>query len=115
MGAVNVLPAPTVTLPALRNGLLEGKFRPPWVVKLPAAALGVKFARALTLDVLTMAEDEPSRVMAAALVRTSALVNRRVPATRYEPPVRVVPAKLVRVLRSRVPAWTSTEPALLKA
>src|SRR6202048_5223053 len=71
------------------------KLRLPAKVKLPE--LVAKLARALTLDWLMIWDAAPVNVMLAALVTIFAPLNCSVPDTAYVPPVRVVPAKLVRL------------------
>src|ERR1043166_6085968 len=66
--AVNVLPLPVVTIPALVNGLVREKFRPFVIVKLPATKLLLKlFSASVALSLVCMTVLLPSRMIVAAL------------------------------------------------
>src|SRR5205814_6198798 len=92
-GTANVLPAQVARVPRLLSvtNAPEAKLRPFWMVKLPAAALVVKLARASLFEASTIRAAGPSNTIVAALVRTSAPANIRVPPIRYVPPVSVDP------------------------
>ena len=77
--AVNVLADPTLTMPALANAPGDVKLRPLRIVKLPAAVLVAKAARASAPLRFWIAEPTPSKRIAAALVTMLAPLNCRMP------------------------------------
>ena len=72
---MNVLPVPMISVPALAKSPAGVKLRPFSMVKLPAAALVVKLARASLLARSTICATGPSSTRVAAFVRISALAS----------------------------------------
>src|SRR5262249_55968519 len=107
---------PQVILPALVSAPPVVKSRPFCTVKLPAAALVLKPASALSPDGLRICDAAPSRTMAAALVTTDEPGIVSVPPTTKVPPVSVVPerfaSELVILRLLAVSTWTV--PSLVK-
>src|SRR5437588_3231674 len=108
-------------LPALVKAPGAVRLRPLARVKLPAAALAAKLARAFVLVApasLKKLELAPLRTMLAALVAMSPPTSRRVllANTFHVPPVRVPAAKLLTVPWARMvpPFWAAMVPWLVQ-